>query len=885
MKPRLYLVDAHAYLHRAYHAMPPLTNAKGEPVGALFGFAKMLLQLVKREKPDRVAVCFDTPGPTFRHKAYAAYKATRKEIDPDLIAQLKQAKGVAEAMGFVCAELPGYEADDIMATLARRSVKDGLQAVLVTGDKDALQLVSPGIRVLKDVGTSAWMDAPQIEEKFGVGPDRVLDFLSITGDTSDNVPGVRGVGPVGAAKLIKRFGDAKKILKAAKANDPDIPPKTAKAIVESEKELLAALDLIKLEENAPVHIKPDDCRLPEPDPDKVKEVLGNLGFVSLIKELVAGVAVEASSSAPAEGEAGRREHGGGGQAAQSVVAVMEREETKVAVKEVPFSKLCKTLQKADAVTVTAARGEEGPLLDAPSALALGSEDGDAAVLEAHEAKKEHSELSKILSGKSLKVGYDLKETEGALTRLGLELGPRRFDTMVAAYCLSPVRARPEPAAKGDWRGPLLSRAARALGHEELRKRMKEAGVLKLFDEVEMPLVEVLREMEDAGIAVDETYLKRLSSEFEKDIAALKAELDKLAGAPINVNSPKQLGELLFDKLGLQVVHKTAKGGRSTDEEALQVLASQHPIPAKVLDYRELTKLKSTYIEGLLERIDAKTHRVHTHFEQTGAETGRLSSLNPNLQNIPVRTGAGQKIRRAFIAGKGEVLVSADYSQIDLRVLAHVSQDAGLKDAFSHDADIHTRTACEVFHVEPSEVDKELRRRAKAVNFGIVYGQTAFGLANQLGIPQKEAADIIKKYFARYQGVARWIEQNLEAARRDGFARTFLGRIRYIPELSAKNTALRQFGERAARNTPIQGGSADVIKLAMLRVREGLSKGKWKARMLLQIHDELLFEAPSSEAKDFAHWVKKVMEGAASLSVPLVVDVKSGPNWQDMEKIA
>jgi len=573
-------------------------------------------------------------------------------------------------------------------------------------------------------------------------------------------------------------------------------------------------------------------------------------------------------------------------AAPAGTAVLERTETRPAVKEVSFAKLAKSLEKSAAITVTASRtADQADMFDDSTSLALGLPDGELSVIEAKEFKIEKAELSKLVSGKSLKVGHDLKETEAALDRLGFELGPRRFDTMIAEYCLSPVRSRTEPSEKGDWRGPLLARAAKALGHEDLRKRMEQAGVLKLFDEIEMPLVEVLRGMEKEGISVDEKYLRKLSAEFEKDIAALKTELDKLAGAPINVNSPKQLGELLFDKLGLPVVHKTAKGGRSTDEEALQSLAAQHPIPAKVLDYRELTKLKSTYIEGLLGRIDPKDHRVHTHFEQTGAETGRLSSLNPNLQNIPVRSVAGQRIRRAFVSAKGSALVSADYSQIDLRVLAHVSGDPGLKDAFAHDTDIHTRTASEVFHVPADQVDKELRRRAKAVNFGIVYGQTAFGLSAQLGIPQRESAEIIKKYFERYQGVARWIEENLETARRDGCVRTFLGRVRYIPELAAKNTALRQFGERAARNTPIQGGSADIIKVAMLRVAEGLRQEKSKARMLLQIHDELLFDVPASEVKEFAVWVKKVMERAVKLSVPLIVDVKAGENWQDMEKLS
>jgi DNA polymerase-1 len=402
--------------------------------------------------------------------------------------------------------------------------------------------------------------------------------------------------------------------------------------------------------------------------------------------------------------------------------------------------------------------------------------------------------------------------------------------------------------------------------------------------------------------VDGAYLGRLLAEFEADIAALRCEIDRLAGTGVNPSSPKQLGALLYDKLGLPVPHETAKGGRSTDEEALRILAKGHPIPAKVLDFRELAKLKSTYIDGLLARLDPKDSRVRTHFDQTGTATGRLSSLDPNLQNIPVRSPAGQRIRRAFVAEKGHLLVSADYSQIDLRVLAHVSGDETLSDSFRKEEDIHLRTASEVFHVPPGQVDKELRGRAKAINFGIVYGQTAFGLAAQLGIPQADAGRYIKDYLARYPGIASWVEKNLEAARRDGCVRTPFGRVRHLPELRAKNTALRQFAERAARNTPIQGGSADIIKLAMIAVDKGLRE-KWgapavrksvrpapaglpmpQARMLLQIHDELLFEVPRGDVRPFAAWAKKTMEAAARLDVPLVAAVKAGPNWQDMEAV-
>ncbi len=878
MKPAIFLVDAHAFLHRAYHALPPLTNPRGEPVGALFGFARMLIKLIKEEKPGGVAVCFDTPEKTFRHAAAADYKATRKELDPDLVFQLSKAREMVEAMGLRCVEAPGFEADDVMATLAKRCAKAGREAVLVTGDKDALQLVGGRIRVF-NAAKNAWLGPSEVEEKLGVPPEAVIDYLTIIGDASDNVAGVKGVGPVGAVKLLKKFKTLDAALKAAKAGDPEIPPKTAAALVAGEQTARASGALITLREDAPVLDGPDDLSLPGADEDKLREVFGRLGLPSLIKEVLPGTASPEAPEPPIKSSAPIDAQGGG------AVAVAERVSAPAAI-EVSFKDLKKDLSRAAAITVAALRNSSRDLIDTSKAfLAVGSEDGRVAVFDEAALAADKTAVAALLRGGGKKCVYDLKDVLGSLETLGLELAGPYFDAKLAAYCLDPVRPKAEPPADGDWKGALLARAGRALGRTELERRMKAEGVLKLYEDVELPLAPVLRAMERAGIALDEPYLRRLSGEFEADIAALKAALDKMAGAPINVNSPKQLGELLFDKLALPVVHKTAKGGRSTDEEVLRALAEKHPLPAKVLEYRELTKLKSTYIDGLLQRLDPATGRVHTRFEQAGAETGRLSSVNPNLQNIPVRSASGQKIRRAFIARPGWVLVSADYSQIDLRVLAHVSGDAALAKAFAEGGDIHTRTASEAFGVPPEEVDKEMRRRAKAVNFGIVYGQTAFGLSHELGIPQKEAAAVITAYFTRYRGVADWVEKNLEEARRAGGVRTFLGRWRRLPELAAKNTALRQFGERAARNTPIQGGSADIIKLAMLKVHDGLASGKHgKAVMLLQIHDELLFEVPKAEAPAFAAWARREMEGAAQLDVPLVVDVKAGRDWQDMEPI-
>ncbi len=864
MKPRLYLIDAHAYLHRAYHALPPLTNSKGEPVGALYGFARTLLQILKRDKPEGIAVCFDTPGATFRHKAYELYKATRKEIDGDLIAQLGQAKPLAEALGFHCIEKAGFEADDIMATMASKAVQEGWQAVLVTGDKDALQLVRQDVRVF-NVSKDAWKDPPQVEEKFGIPPSAVRDYLAIVGDSSDNVPGLKGVGPVGAVKLIKAYGSLKGAIAAAKKGDKALTPKLAQALVDGEGTADLALSLIALDDQVPLEAGPEECRIKAPDPQTLAAGLEKFEFRTLAKDL--GAALPPFPSAPSPALSMK------GPAAAAALAI-EKVELKAITKDLAKTKEILALAVPDSIG-------EGELLSVSRVrVGLGLPDGRVAVLDEHQLKEKAALAA--LAGHALKSGWDLKGARRALDAAGLELSAPDFDYKLAAYCLDPGAAK-DPKAE-DAEAAVLARAALCVGREATRARMRQAKVLDLFENVEMPLSSVLRDMERVGILIDADYLRALSKEFLQALAGLQKEIDALAGAPLNAQSPKQLGEILFDKLALPVLHKTAKGGRSTDEETLQALAAQHALPGKILEYREIAKLESTYVRGLLERMRPDTRRVHTTFDQTGSVTGRLSSLDPNLQNIPIRTEAGRRLRRAFIAPKGKALVSADYSQIDLRVLAHESQDATLMESFEKGEDIHLRTAAEIFHADPKTITIDQRRAAKAINFGIVYGQTAFGLSNQLGISQQEASVYIKKYLERYPGVSAWVEANLARARADGCVRTLLGRVRWLPELAAKNAALRQFTERAARNTPIQGGSADIIKLAMLNIAKEMAKGKKNAVLLLQVHDELVFEADQSEAAGFGKWVKEVMEAAIELRVPVVAEVKIGPNWQDMEKL-
>ena len=880
---RLYLVDAHAYLHRAYHALPPLKNSKGEPVGALFGFARMLLSLEKRVKPEFIAVCFDAPGPTFRHKAFKDYKGTRKEIDEDLKVQLGMAREMVESMGLRCFEASGYEADDLMATLARKGEKEGLSVVLVTGDKDALQLVGGKITVWNEA-KGEMLDSAKVAEKFKVQPALVADYLALIGDSTDNVPGVPGVGPVGAVKLLSRFGNLEGVIKAAAKGDPDIPAKTQTAIREGEEQLRLSRKLVELDEAVPLKAKLEECSTVTFDPARAATVFKRFEFSSLVREVAPPGAPAEDAAAPAA-------------------------ETAVRVENLPEPMALKAWLKAAASAEhvalawrsagAGASSGELPLGESKWILAMSLLDGRAAVVASDELGANRAALSNLLADpETVKIGHDLKELMKALAESSLPVKTPRFDTMLAAYCLNPTRPRfdfdsvyPElvrtvEPIEEEPRAACLREAIRVWKLAEVAKpKLKKDGVLKLYEDLELPLLDVLADMEVEGIGLDRDYLERLRVEFAQGIESIEKELSKLAGGELNLNSTKQLRKLLFDDLKLPVIHKTPKGEPSTDEETLVALSQQHPLPAKIIDFRELSKLKSTYIDGLLAKI-TRAGRVHTHFDQTGAATGRLSSLDPNLQNIPIRTPLGQKIRRAFVPRPGAVFVSADYSQIDLRVLAHISEDEALCEAFRSGEDVHTKTACEIFEVKPDKVDKEMRRRAKAVNFGIVYGQTAHGLSQGLGIPYGAAREYIEKYFARYSGVKKWIERNLDQARADGFVRTILGRVRYLPDLAAKNTAVRQFNERAAANTPIQGSSADIIKQAMVNIhRKMLERAKpWRSKTLLQVHDELLFECPKAEAEEFGRWARKEMETAVKLKVPLIVDLKVGENWQDMKPV-
>lgn len=931
----LYLIDAHGYLHRAYHALPPLTNSKGEPVGALFGFARMLTKIVRQNRPDRLVVCFDDPAPTFRHKAYAPYKAHRKEIESELKFQLPLARDMVEAWGLPHAVQPGYEADDLIATLAETGRQEGYNVVVVTADKDALQLVGGPVAVLNEQ-RGVLYDAAGVEKKYGLRPDQMVDYFALLGDSSDNVPGVPGVGEKTAAGLLQQFESVDGVYRHLDKVKGSIKEK----LRAHEKEARLSRDLVVLDRHVPLSLALADCRVPENPSEKLAAFLGRFEFNSLLsewaltpkreekKDLPAGSAVPdpllppvrlAAPGGPLLRRAEEPPVGGRGEAPHPRVVHTVLSERELELLE-------KRVVSAHVLAVDVETTGLDPFECALVGISLSVQPGEAWYIPVgHSYLGVPRQLSMKAIEKSLapsfrdknlpKVGQNLKFDSQVLARANMPLAPISFDTLVASYCLNPGRQTHGLKTLAlDFLGEsmtnidlLIGKGAKRTTMDQVKiedaaayagadaevtirlktlmeRQLKEKEQERLFYEVEMPLVPILSAMEEVGVALDVPYLKGLSKSFERDIAGFEREIHALAGEPVNVNSPKQLAVILFEKLKLPVVRKT-KTGFSTDEEVLQKLSAQHPLPAKILAYRELAKLKSTYIDGLLEKV-RESGRVHTRFNQAVAATGRLSSSEPNLQNIPIRTEYGRQIRRAFIPAAGHVFLSADYSQIDLRVLAHVSGDPAMGAAFRRGEDIHAATARDIFHLGPADpVTDEQRRVAKSVNFGIVYGQTGFGLSQQLGIPMGQAQAYINAYLEKYAGVKTWIGRIIDDARRDGYVTTLLNRRRYLPEIKAANAAVRGFAERTAMNTPIQGTSADIIKIAMRNLARLFEEKGWKTRMLLQVHDDLLFEVPERELAQAAGPIQKTMESALALDVPVRVDLKTGPHWAEMKRYA
>ncbi len=892
-KKSLYLIDGNAYIHRAYHAFPPLSNSHGEPVHAIFGFAKMLLKMMRQEKPDYMAVCFDTPAPTFRHKAFEAYKAHRKEIDDELKFQLPLCKELAAAWGFPVAAKEGYEADDLIATLAHEGADNGLTVVIVSGDKDTFQLVNEQITVLNEHKGIQYTCA-EVEKKYKLRPDQMIDFFALTGDASDNVPGVPGIGEKTAVQVLHQCGS----LDGAYTHLDDLKPAIREKLEKHKDQAMMSRDLVILDRHAPVGFSALDCSVKPPDVKKLTGMFKRFEFVSLLKEMFSAAPASANASC----------------------------QVRVVLSEQDLNDLKKELSGAEELSVDVETTGTDPLSCDLVGISLAVQSRAAWYIplkHSYLGCPNQLSLSKVkqvvgpfLEDDQLpKTGQNLKYDFLVLQQNGLLLRGICFDTLLASYCLNPSRfshslkqlsldllgesmtAIDELLGKGAKQITMdqvdVSKAAQYAGADaevvlRLKKQMlpqlKEKKLDALFFDVEMPLLTILADMEKTGIQIDLNYLRGLQQTFKQDIAALENEMFKMAGHALNLNSPKQLSVLLFEEMKLPVIRKT-KTGFSTDEEVLRQLSKQHPLPAKLLEYRELSKLKSTYIDALLMQTQEDTGRVHSSFNQAITATGRLSSSDPNLQNIPIRSEHGRLIRKSFVPAKGFVFLSADYSQIDLRVLAHVSKDPALGQAFHRGEDVHSATAREIFDLAPSQnVDEEQRRVAKSVNFGIVYGQTSFGLSQQLGIPMAQAQDYIDKYFLRYAGIQKWVQATLDKARQDGYVTTLLNRIRYLPDIQSSNKAVRGFSERTAMNTPIQGTSADIIKVAMRDVAQMIQTKKWSTRMLLQVHDDLLFEVPEKELEKAAPLIREKMEKALTLDVPVAVDLKTGKNWAEMEKL-
>jgi DNA polymerase I len=946
-KPRhVYLVDGSGFLFRAFFALAPMTRPDGTPVNAVYGFTRMMMKLVADADADCIAVIFDSARLTFRSSIYPEYKAHRPEPPDDLIPQFALVREATRALNLPAIEQPGFEADDLIATYARLARAQGAKVTIVSSDKDMMQLVRDGVEMLDPIKQRP-IGPAEVMEKFGVLPEKVVDVQALAGDSTDNVPGVPGIGIKTAAQLITEYGDLDNLLKhAAEIKQP----KRRESLIEFADLARTSRALVKLKDDVPLEVPLDALTVHRPDPAKLIAFLKEQAFRSILAQ-VEGQGAPTSASAKAE-------H------ARSDLAEAERGKPAPAKKETPpaapttrAAKSYELVQSMDALAAWIARATEAGIvavdtettsLDATSAELVGvylsvepgracyiplghrapkiqatldlgdgpagSAGGSAGGLIPSQLKRQAvlDALKPLLADPSvLKVGHNIKYDMVVLRSYGVEIAPID-DTMLISYVLDAGlhgHGMDELAAKhlghttiaykdvtgsgkaqiGFAEVPLEAACDYAAEdaditlrlHRALKPRLVLERVTALYETIERPLEPVIVRMECEGIKVDRAELKRLSQDFATRLAELEIAIHELAGESFNVGSPKQLGEILFDKMSLPGGKKGKTGAYGTDADVLEDLAAQgHDLPARVLDWRQLQKLKSTYADALVEEINPKTGRVHTSYGMAIASTGRLSSTDPNLQNIPVRTEEGRRIRRAFVADKGSKLVSLDYSQIELRLLAHVAHIETLLKAFKDGIDIHALTASQVFGVPVQGMDPMIRRKAKAINFGIIYGISPFGLARQLGIPQGEAADYIKAYFQRYPGIRDYMETTKELARKQGYVTTIFGRKIHTPEIRNSNPARRNFSERAAINAPIQGGAADIIKRAMIRVQPALDAAKLGARMLLQVHDELLFEVKTGEIENTIEVVRGVMEGAAELDVPLVVDAGSAENWAE-----
>ncbi|MEW6409371.1 MAG: DNA polymerase I [Nitrospirota bacterium] len=873
----LYLIDGNSYIYRAYHAIPRLTTSKGFPTNAIYGFTNMLLKIVREKETEYLAIAFDTAAPTERHRIFEQYKLQRPGMPDDLFQQMQYIKRLVSTFNVYSIEIEGCEADDILATIALKTASEGFDVTIVTGDKDIMQVVSPHIRIYDPMKDKVYGEK-DVVERFGVEPKKVVEVMGLMGDKIDNIPGIPGIGEKTAINLIKEFGSIENVL----SNIEKITKPKLRENLQNNAELaILSKRLATIDTALPIDINLENLRLREPDNTKLFDIFRELEFTSLIKALCNRV----SHSESLQYTVHTIQH------IDELLDVMNKLKQK---KEMAFD--IKTVSSE--ITEISLFPGSGRCFYIP----LSFHEDRESYKESKIAAEQQSKIAKqkvkamlrdiFVDEEIKKYSYNIKDEVVTMKKEGIEIKGIAFDPMIASYLLNPNRAshRLDEIAL-DYLNYMIQRD-REIEHsscedavlsyrltKELSPMIKERGLDRIFSEVEIPLVSVLADIELNGFKIDTDILSKLSTEIGDYMERIMHRVYETAGCEFNINSPKQLSDILFNKLGLKPVKKT-KTGYSTDMEVLEELAVYHPLPHDILEYRTLSKLKSTYIDALPKLINPETERIHTSLNQTVTATGRLSSSEPNLQNIPIKGAWGERIRRAFIADKGCLLLSADYSQIELRILAHLSDDEALIHAFREDVDIHLKTASEIFGVPEESVTPEMRRKAKVVNFGIIYGMSPYGLSIELDVTPEEAKKYIDLYFETHKGVRDFIAKTIAEAKDRGFITTILGRQRPIPELNNPNASIRSHGERLAINTPIQGSAADIIKMAMINIYKRLGEYYSKTKMILQVHDELIFEVPEMEIDEMKYLIKREMEFVVDFLVPLKVDIGIGKNWAE-----
>ncbi|WKZ28712.1 MAG: DNA polymerase I [Patescibacteria group bacterium] len=901
MKNRFVIIDGNAVLHRAWHAMPPLSTKDGRVVSAAYGFTVMLLKVLKDLKPTHLAVTFDLPGGTFRHEAYEEYKAQRVKQPDELYAQIPMVKDVLSGFHIPVYEMPGYEADDVIGTLSKKAPKD-TEVVIVTGDRDTLQLVDARTKVYtqrKGMSDIVVYDEAAVFERYGLTPSQMIDYKAMCGDPSDNLKGLKGIGDKGATELLKKYGTIEKIYAAVKKSPNDFKPRTLQALIDGEKDVPLSKKMVTIVRDLPITFSFAETSVDAPDIEKLRAVFQDLEFRTLLPKVEKDFGVKK----PAEKKTRKTTK----VETETAKHKPAKKTSRAHVETLDAKAFAQHFKASERLALRFAYAGDNRIEPAWSAIA--AYDGAHAAIWRSEDGKLPGPLLELLAGKAVKIGHDLKEDAVALMSAGASFGGTLEDVMLLSYLLNPgSRAHDLSALVFELTGQTIDTQASLFDqenassladeakwiwelHATLSKKIAEESLSNVYEKIERPLLPVLAVMEAHGVKVDAAFLKKMETSMRARIDEVSKSIIKAAGGEFNINSPAQLQQILFEKLGLPTkgIKKTSTGQLSTGADELEKLRGSHPIIRDIFEHREYSKLLSTYVAAIPALIHPRTGRLHTHYNQAVAATGRLSSSDPNLQNIPIRTELGREIRKAFIVDKGNVMIAADYSQFELRIASSIAEDPKMMEAFKKGADIHTSTAAEVWEISESEVSFEQRRAAKAINFGILYGMGANSLAASAGLSREEASNFIKKYLDVYKGLRGYMEQSKAHARSLGYVETLFGRRRYLPDINSGVPYLRAEAERMAINMPIQGTQADIIKLAMVRLEEKIARDYGTGpdadvKMLLQVHDELVFEVKEALAPAVAVWIKQIMEETVTLKVPIDVKVQIGQSWGSLESL-